>query len=194
MQQVKFFSTINRNIFSVFILLLTSCLMVSCGFHLQGQVLLAPPLHRLYLQTPDPYGQLSRNLQQNLKLSGVTLVPTQAEADTTLTILQDNTSQTLLGVNGTQQTRQFLLSVIVSFQISDAKGLIILPPQILREDRVITVQSNLILGSSNEANLYYSQMRRTLAFAITNRLASREVTKKIIDAFHPLPPNALPSQ
>ena len=42
------------------------------------------------------------------------------------------------------------------------------------------MQSNQILGSSNEANLFYQQMRRTLAYAIMNRIASQEVTQQIM--------------
>ena len=40
-----------------------------------------------------------------------------------------------------------------------------------------------ILGSSNEANLFYQQMRRTLAYAIMNRIASKEVTNIVNAAF-----------
>lgn len=160
-----------------FLILCLSVLLISCGFHLQGEKHLAQPLQNLYLQTPDPYGQLARSLKQYLKLSKVRLGATPAEATTILTITQDEPSQELLSVSGTQQTRQYTLRVTVTFNITTTKGVTILGPQTLSESRTITIQSNQILGSSNEANLFYQQMRRNLAYSILNRIASREVTR-----------------
>ena len=162
----------------LFILLSFGVLLSGCGFRMQGEKSLAAPLNRLYLQAPDPYGQLVRSLKEYLKISHVQLV-SKEEASTILTITQDDTSQELLSVSGTQQTRQYILRVTVSFEISNPEGLSLLPTQTLTESRTITIQSNQILGSSNETNLFYQQMRRTLAYSIINRLASREVARAI---------------
>src|SRR5262245_52687393 len=93
-------------------------LLTACGFHLQGEAKLAPRLHRMYLQTTDPYGYLARSLQQYLKMSHVNLVATPAEADTILVIVKDQATQDLLSVSSTQQTRQYNLKIIVVFQIT----------------------------------------------------------------------------
>jgi LPS-assembly lipoprotein len=184
----RFFSSIHRY-FSLMLCLkvcLMFCLLVSlssCGFHLQGEKQLAPPLHRMYLQTPDPYGQLAQTLKQYLKLSKVQLASSPQEAATILSILRDDTSEDLLSVSGTQLTRQYNLKVTVVFEITDPQGRILVNPQTLAESRVITVQSNQILGNSNEANLFYQQMRRTLAYSIINRIASKEITTDINTAF-----------
>lgn len=163
-----------------FLIIILTVLLTSCGFHLQGETKLAPPLHRLYLQTPDPYGTLARNLKDSLRMSKVQLVSSPEEANTILAILYDDTSQEFLSVSGTNQTRQFNLKVSVMFEITNAKGLVLVPPQTLVETRTITVQSNQILGSSNEANLFYQQMRRTLAYAIMNRIASKDVSNLLM--------------
>jgi LPS-assembly lipoprotein len=170
-----------------FLTLSLTLLLTSCGFHLQGEKQLSPPLHRMYLQAPDPYGQLARSLKQYLKMSHVQLVNSPRLASTILTVLHDETSQDLLSVSGTQQTRQYNLKVTVVFEITDAKGMIILGPQILSESRTITIQSNQVLGSSNEANLFFQQMRRTLAYNILNRIASVEVSGIINTAFYRKP-------
>lgn len=165
---------------------LTICLtmlITACGFHLQGETPLAPALHKLYLQTPDPYGHLARDLRQALKASHVELTNTAAEAKTILVIQSDNNSQHLLSVSGTQQTRQYKVVVTVVFEITDKAGHTLVNPQTLTESRIMTVQSNQILASSNEANLYYQQMRRNLAYSIMNRLSSIEVTNIINHAF-----------
>jgi LPS-assembly lipoprotein len=172
-----------RHSHSIFIILCTMALLPSCGFHLQGELKLAPPLKRLYLQIPDPYGNLAHNLIANLKMSRVQLVSSPAEASTILVILRDETAQDLLSTSGTQQTRQYNLRVIVTFDITDVAGHSLTGPQTLSEARTITIQSNQVLGSSNEVNSFYEQMRRSLAYGIMNRIASKEITKAIIGAF-----------
>lgn len=155
----------------------------ACQFHLQGEVPLAPPLHQLYLQTSDPYGNLANYLKQNLKMSNVHLAATPTDAQTILVILSDNSSQEMLSVGATQQTRQYRLSVTVQFEITNTKGMTIVPAQTITDSRVITEQSNQILGSSNEANLFYQQMRRGIAQSIMTRIASNSVTQAVNDAF-----------
>ncbi|SRR5579883_159975 len=167
------------------LIFLSTLLLTACGYHLQGQTQLAPPLQRMYLQAPDPYGTLAHSLQQALKLSHVQLVSSPQEATTLLVITRDTPSEKLQSVNGTQQTRQYELSVTVNFEIQDVHGRTLLGNQSLSESRTLTIQSNQILGSSNEATLLYQQMRRALAFAIMNRIASKEVTKIVTDAFSP---------
>jgi len=158
---------------------LITLLLVSCGFHLRGEATLAPPLHRLYLQSADPYSYLTRNLQQYLKMSHVQLVPSPQQASTILVLSKEHTSETLLSVSGTNQTRQYRLRMTITFEITAANGRILIEPQTLAEERILTVQQSQILGSSNEANLFYQQMRLALVNAIMNRLASNEITQRI---------------
>lgn len=160
--------------------LVASFMLISgCGFHFQGAVNLAPPLHHMYLQTPDPYGVLSRSLQDYLKTSHVELVQDESQAETVLVILQDSTYQELISVNGTQQTRQYNLRVVVKFGISDAKGRVLVPEQTLEENQPITIQSDQVLGSSNQVNAYYQKMRRSIAAAIIQRIASAQISQLI---------------
>lgn len=166
-----------------FVITLLCLAMSACGFKLQGERQLAAPLHTMYLQTPDTYGYLERNLKDNLKMSGVTLVNSPDQAKTLLIVTSDATAQDLLSVSSTQQTRQYGLRVIVTFEVTTPDGQILMSPQTLQDMRAITVQSNQILGSSNESALYYQQMRRSIASSIMNRLASTEVTKAINDGY-----------
>lgn len=186
MQQKRWFQAHTKPFVLIGVVCVFLSMLSSCGFHLQGEKKLALPLQRLYLQTRDPYGYLARNLQESLIMSHVCLATCPSDASTILNILQDYNSQTLLTVNSTTQTRQYELRVTVVFEISDHCGRLIIPPQTLTESRVITIQSNQILGSSNETNLYYQQMRRTLANAIMNRISSKEITCLVNKNIHSL--------
>ena len=156
-----------------------------CGFHLQGKTHLAPPFKRIYLQTNNPYGYLARYLRESLKLSNVELASSPCDATIILIIQRDENLQQLITVNSTTQTRQYNLQVLVAFALLDKHGYVLLPTQQLSESRVMTIQSNQILGSSNESNLYFQQMRRTLANAIMNRIGSREVSNLVMKETYP---------
>jgi LPS-assembly lipoprotein len=167
-------------------ILLFICLLnlTACGFHLRGTTATIPessPIRVLYLQTPDPYGQLSRNLRQYLKMSGITLTKTPQEAKTILTILSEEESQQLLSVSGTQQTRQYNLVLTVTFELSDPKNNLLLVPQKARQSRTLTIQSNQVLAGSNESANLYHQMRKAIVPSIVNRIASRAITSLLVN-------------
>src|SRR3990167_8486754 len=138
---------------AVLMILFTS--IISCGYHLRGSMPLAPPLHKLYLETTDPYGDLTRYLKQFLKVSGVTLVDKREDSTAVLVIVREATSQQLLGISGTQQTRQYNLILNVIFQVNDPQGKILIPLQNITETRSFTIKSDQILAGSNEANALY---------------------------------------
>ncbi len=159
----------------------TSLLLLGCGFHLRGQVELAPPLKHLYLETREPYSELSRNLKQSLTASHVILTETPQQADTILEIISDNESQQLLSVGGTQQTRQYNLILTVAFQVKTSAGKIILPTQTISENQPITIQADQVLGGSNEQNNLYHQMRRAIVNTLMMRLSSKGVANSVME-------------
>jgi len=168
-----------RQVLSFLSILMLSWLLVGCGFHLRGRVDLAPPLKRLYIQSADPYSQLIRNLKQSLQLSGVDLSKTPQTASMVLDILNETTKDQLLSVGGTQQTRQYNLTLTVTFQITDPAGKIVVPSQSVFETQVITITANQILGGSNEENNLYQQMRHLIINDILKRLASDDVKNAV---------------
>jgi len=150
--------------------------LTSCGFHTRGNIILAPPLHSIYLKTNDPYGQLAKNIKQHLKTSGVHITNQPSEAMTVLDILSEQQNNQLVNTSGTQQTRQYNLILTVNFQITDPFGKILTPAQTVSESRSLTIQSNQILAGSNESLNLYQQMRRAIVFDIISRLSSRDIT------------------
>jgi LPS-assembly lipoprotein len=164
----------------LYIYILFTLLLTSCGFHLREPVPLAPPLQSMYIQTQDPYSPFIRNLKQYLKMSGVRLAHTPQEAKTILNIMEEGTTQDLLSINSSQQTRQYSLKYSVIFEILSAQGKAYLSPQSLIETRTLTLQSNQVLAGSNQAALLYQDMRRAIAYNIMNRLASKEFTQTLM--------------
>jgi LPS-assembly lipoprotein len=163
-------------------LLLSILLLTSCGFHLRGPTTLAKPLQTMYFQSQDPYSAFARNLKQYLKMSGVHLAASPQGAATTLSILQEATSQDLLSINSSQQTRQYNLKLTVAFEVLDSRGKVIVAPQMLTETRTLTLQSNQVLAGSNQAALLFHDMRRSIVYNMMNRLASKDVTRAVTGA------------
>lgn len=157
----------------ILVLCMLCGLLIGCGFHPRGNLPLAPPLQHLYLQAKDPYGQLSRYLKDYLKASNVQLASSPQQASVILVILKDETSQQLLSVGGTQQTRQYNLILHVTFQLNSPTGQVLLPEQTVMEARAIPIQSDQILAGSNEANNLYRQMRQAAAYDIMNHLSAQ---------------------
>lgn len=166
---------IQKTIYTWFLIVILFSI-TSCGYHLRGSMPLATPLYKLYLETSDPFGQLTRYLKQFLKVSGVTLVEKREDSTAVLVILHEATSQQLLGISGTQQTRQYNLILNVTFQVTDPVGKILVPLQSLTETRSFTIKSDQILAGSNEANNLYNQMRQAIVYDIMARLGSTEIT------------------
>ena len=167
-----------RHIIFFFILICVT----SCGFHLRGSVPLSPPLQRLYIQIEDPYGKLAQNLHQYFKMTGIYLTNSAEDATTVLHITKEEKGQQLLSVGGTQETRQYNLTLTVTFQLQNSKGIVLIGNQSVIEARTLTIQSSQILGGSNEANTMYQQMRQAIVYDIVNRLSSQEVTNILTEA------------
>lgn len=159
-----------------FILCLILMGLSGCGFQLRGEAPLSPPLKRLYIQTADPYGVLAHNLRDYLRRAGVELTDTPEQALTVLHIINESQTQQLLSVSGLQQTRQYSLTLSVTFEVTNPKGVVLVPQSTLTETRTLTTLSDLILGATNEQNTLYQQMRLSIIYDIMNRLSSRDVT------------------
>lgn len=167
-------SNASRYLFIILCLFLT-CLS-GCGFHLRGQTTLPAPLQRIYIKTSQPYGELSHNLRQYLEMSGAYVADTPQGATTVLNIISDTTGQQLLGVTGTQQTRQYNFTVSVTFQLTNPDDTLLTSPETLTQSRTLPINASEILSGSNQANALYRQMRKAIVFDIMNRISSQQVT------------------
>ena len=167
---------------STLVTLLLSLMLAGCGFHLREPLSLAKPLQNIYVQSRDPYGDLVRNIKQDLRMSGVHLAASPQEASTILNITQEIQSQDLLSINSSQQTRQYNLRLAVTFEITDIHGKILLDPQTVTEIRPLTLQSNQILAGSNQATQLYQDMRRSLTYSLMNRLTSKAADQALLPA------------
>jgi LPS-assembly lipoprotein len=115
-----------------------------------------------------------------LEAAGVHLTESKDQAAIVLEILNEKTTQQLLSVGGTQQTRQYNLILAVTFQLTSPKGNIVMPPQTVSDTQALTVQADQVLGGSNEQNNLYQQMRQDIVFTLLNRLSSQSARAQVM--------------
>src|SRR5688572_1087389 len=125
----------SRKAFIFFLSLTWIFSLTSCGFHFRQPMSLAKPLQNLYVQSHDPYGELTRKIKQDLRMSGVHLTASPQEASTLLIITQEAASQELLSINSSQQTRQYSLKLSISFELADKSGRTLVGQQTVTESR-----------------------------------------------------------
>lgn len=160
------------------------CFLTSCGFHPRGEANFSAPLQRIYIKTVSPYSELTQFLRLYFKVSGIYVADSEINATTVLQILSENRGQQLIGVSNSQQTRQYNLTLSVTFRLTDTKGTILSPAETMTESRTLPINSGEVLSGSNQAALLYQQMRKAIVFDIMNRLSSQEIAYRLAPLNH----------
>lgn len=156
------------------LLLLALLFLEGCGFHLRGQTQIAPELQVLYLQTAEPYGPFAIQLKRGLQSMGIVFVNSIKDAPRVLHILNDSLGQQLTAISANTQVRTYVLTYFITFQIEDAHGQVILPPQTV--STVSTYETSVIqtLGDRDVLNTVQEEMRRDAIGQIINRLNAKK--------------------
>jgi LPS-assembly lipoprotein len=153
--------------------------LTACGFHLRGHEPLPPQLRTLYLESSDPYGEFTKQLQQVFRSIGVTLVQTSQAAPVTLQILSESTGQQFAGQGVSGLVTTYVLSANATYQLLDAHGGVVQAPQTVTTTRNYTVNSNQVLGDLNVQSGLQDDMQRDLINQLLNRLRSRGTARAL---------------
>jgi len=150
--------------------LMVTLLLTACGFHLRGDVTLAPELSKLYIEGADPYNPLVRELTRSLTTTGVVVVTERKDATAILQILKNSGSRRVLSVSSEGKVSEYELYQTLEFKVRDAAGRELLAPQYLELTRDYLFEKEDVLGKSNEEEILRRDMRRDLVRLIMLRL------------------------
>jgi LPS-assembly lipoprotein len=134
----------------------------ACGFHLRGDVKLAPQLTRVQIQGGDVYDPLVRDLTRALTAAGSTVVAEATQATAILQILKNGGDRRVLSVQTTGKVQEYELYQIFEFRVRDAAGRELLEPQRLELTRDYLFDADDVLGKSAEEEVLRRDMRRDL--------------------------------
>ena len=134
----------------------------ACGFHLRGQVQLAPQLSKVYIEGGSPYDPLVRDLTRALTGAGATVVEDPQSATAVLQILNNSGDRRVLSVRSTGKVQEYELYQTFTFRVRDAAGRELLAAQPLELTREYLFDVNDVLSTSNEEEALRRDMRRDL--------------------------------
>ena len=154
----------------ILIILLLS--LAGCGFHLRGQQELPPQLHRIYLQSYDPYSPLTKQIRQTLHTVGVVIVQQPQAAPVTLQIISEQSGQQVTGQGVSGQLTTYMLSYTMVYQLLDTQGRPLQEAQMITTTHYYSIGANQLLGDTQIQQNFQNTMRNEVIDQLLYRLNS----------------------
>ncbi len=154
---------------------LTCLFLLGCGFHLRGFVTMPSGLHDMAIIVENANRDLAPMLKEQLNAYHI-LVPDDPErAHYWLIIESDQEDQHITSVSSSTTPRQYQMTYQVTFKLEAASGKEIIPSTHVTTTRQLTVNSNRILGSSDEENTLKHEMRKDAVIQILDRIGHHQL-------------------
>lgn len=160
--------TIKR--FPVFFFML---FLVACGFHLRGNIPLPTELSPMYIETTDPFHPTILAIQDGLEASKIAVAKSPSTANTILRIIDIKSTENLISVSASTNTRQYALVETVQIEVTDKTGKVIVPVSTLSGSNPFTVESNQILTAASQKDLLSDEMQQAIVQQLFARLGSK---------------------
>ena len=126
---------------------LATALLAGCGFHLRTWNF-ADAFERVRIEADDSV-DLQRDLAAALKSAGVQVVETQAPL--VLQLAEQQRERRNVAATRTARASEFELALQVQFTVADAEGSELAAMRLLRSERSVPLQDNLLGGSAEQA-------------------------------------------
>lgn len=164
-----------RQTFARFSLLtLVSLGLIACGFHLRGNIPLPAGLSPMYIETDSPYNPLVQAIKDHLTAYHITLADSPKTANTVLRIIHIETSESLVSVSASTNTRQYALAQTLKMELMGKKGQTIVPLSKLAATNPFTVESSQVLSASSQKQALVGDMQQALVMQLMAKLASQD--------------------
>ncbi len=146
----------------------------ACGYRLQGNEELPTFMAVTYIETANPYSDLSLSLERSLRASGVQPRRVADGATAVLRLNRDEYGQRLLSVSATNVPQEFEVYYTVAYQlIVDGKVLLEVDSRTLTND--YTFDPTDVLAKSREETLLRKALADDLVRLMVRRITALEV-------------------
>ncbi|NYT65124.1 hypothetical protein H0A58_03980 [Alcaligenaceae bacterium] len=152
------------------------CLLVAaCGFRLKGP-------------TPLPFDTIYTNIAENSAFGAgmrraivasspnTRFVAEPADAQAKLIQLSNDQSLRELSIDAQGQVEEYELNLVFVFQLTDAKGHIILEPTTLRATREVPYNANVVQAKQSEISTVFKEMQQSMINRVVRHLSAPDVT------------------
>lgn len=144
--------------------------LTACGFHLRGAVTLPAIMQSTYVESQFPFDDMTRIIDQELRSSGVKVVPDKESATAVLKLISHRSNRRILSVGSSGRATEYELFEEVTFALFDAQGEEYLEPQILSITRDLVFDETQLLGKVEESEAIRIQLQQTLARRVLTRI------------------------
>lgn len=121
-------------------------LLGGCGFELRTGSQYLPQVHALYLQTENPYSELTKEVEQTFKIAQVTLLTTPQKAPYVLNLIHDEAVLQTSGYGMSNQVSVNTVTYRLTYQLLGAHGKELIPKRVITVLRTFTINTNQALN------------------------------------------------
>ncbi len=151
--------------------LIFAVVLAGCGFHLRGVGSGNLPYKTMYISLPET-ADVRIWLERYITASDATrIVDNSKEAEAVFQQISDNRQKSILSVNAQGRVREYRLQLTYRFQVVNAKGQVLVPPNEVSLTRDITFDDSSVLAKDLEEGLLWRDMNNDLVNQIMRRLA-----------------------
>jgi len=150
-------------------IILTSLMLLGCGFELQNTANFTGKLETLYIQTADPYTVFYRTIKRQMANHGVEIVTESKNSNFALIIHQDESNQRILSVSGRNTPREYEVYYLVKWSLVKGNQVII-QPMTSNKYQDYTFDQRQLLGKSNESRIIQEALAKDIVQMILVKL------------------------
>ena len=128
-------------------------------------------MERTYVAAKDSYSPFLRAFKSELRVAGVELVESEAEATATFTVEFDDTDQRVLSVSARNVPTEYEVYYTIAYSLSAGPD-VLLPRQTLTRTRDYTYDSTLVLGKAREEELLREALVKDLVRIVMKQIST----------------------
>lgn len=165
----------------LFVSMLAMSMLNACGFKLRGSLELSQNISPIYLQQNSLF-ELGRQVKQLLTTNDIKVADKERNANTSLSLINEQKSRRVLSVDTDGRAREYLLTYTVKFAIKikkpeglEAKAI----EDSLSLSRSLLFETDAVLAVANESEVLYKDMQRDVARLILLKLQAHSRSSSV---------------
>jgi LPS-assembly lipoprotein len=159
-----------KNVHLIFYIAL-ACMLCQCGFHLRGITTLPPSFQHVYIEAPPESRFLQSEITNQLQAYHVLLSSHQKDAHFKILINKVDFRRQISNISSSTTPRQFQLFYDVYFELIDSHQThTIIPQGKITSTRLVSMNSERLLGSNYEQDFFLHEMQAESAAKIVSAI------------------------
>ena len=145
-------------------------LLDACGFHLRGEAVLPPSMHRVLVDSSDGFSPLKTNVEAALLRSGAKIEKAPGDGIAEVKLGAISLAPIVRSVNSNARVNEFTMLYHVELEIVDGAGKTLLQKQVIEQQRIFTFDQTQAIGTGAEQDIIKKEMERDMTQAILRRI------------------------